>query len=88
LYQSLRVSTLLPATKQRTKVTYVILFWQGGVPPSYFDVGAAVGLLVVLLLLPLSLAMDDGEFDQGGGGGGCGSLAAAAVAGGAVVDSD
>ncbi len=33
-------------------------------------------MLVVLLLLPLSLAMDDGEFDHGGGGG---SLAAAAV---------
>jgi hypothetical protein len=27
---------------------------------------------VVLLLLPLSLAMDNGEFDHGGGGGGGG----------------
>jgi hypothetical protein len=38
-------------------------------------------MLVVLLLLPLSLAMNDGEFDHsGGGGGGGGSAAAAAVA--------
>jgi hypothetical protein len=36
---------------------------------------------VVLLLLPLSLAMDDGKFDHcGGGGGGGGSVAAAAAA--------
>jgi hypothetical protein len=35
---------------------------------------------VVLLLLPLSLAIDANEFDHGGGGGGGGgSLAAAAV---------
>ncbi len=38
-----------------------------------FDLGAAAGMLVVLLLLPLSSAMGDGEFDRGGsGGGGCG----------------
>jgi hypothetical protein len=30
-------------------------------------IGAAVGTLVVLLLLPLSLAMDNGKFDHGGG---------------------
>ena len=44
-------------------------------------------MLVVLLLLPISLAVDDCEFDHGGGGGGGGSgglVAAAAVAGGAV----
>jgi hypothetical protein len=35
---------------------------------------------VVVLLLPLSLAIDDGEFDHSGGGGGGGGLAAAAVA--------
>jgi hypothetical protein len=29
-------------------------------------------MLVVLLLLPLSLAMDDGKFNHGGGGGGGG----------------
>jgi hypothetical protein len=29
-------------------------------------------MLVVLLLLPLSLAIDNGEFDHGGGGGGGG----------------
>ncbi len=35
---------------------------------------------MVVLLLPLSLAMDDGEFDHGGGGGSGGGRAAAAVA--------
>ncbi len=40
------------------------------------------------MLLPLSLAMDDGEFDQSDGdGGGGGSVAAEAVAV-AVVDDD
>jgi hypothetical protein len=55
-----------------------------------FHVGAAVGTLVVVLLLPLSLAMDNGEFDEGGGGvgGGGGSPAAAAVAAVAAVDDD
>jgi hypothetical protein len=44
---------------------------------------------VVLLLLPLSLAMDNGELDHGGGGGSGGSLlAAAAVAGVAAVDDN
>jgi hypothetical protein len=43
---------------------------------------------VVVLLLPLSLAMDDGEFNHGGGGGGSGSLAAAAAAVVAAVDND
>jgi hypothetical protein len=37
-------------------------------------------LLVVLLLLPFSLAMDIGEFDHGGGDGGGGSPVAAAAA--------
>ncbi len=43
---------------------------------------------MVLLLLPISLAVDDGEFDHRGGGGGGGSpaAAAAAAAGGAAVD--
>ena len=31
--------------------------------------GAAAGTLVVVVLMPLSLAMDFGEFDSGGGGG-------------------
>ena len=44
-------------------------------------------MLVVLLLLPLSLAMDNGEFDHGGGGGGGGSLAAAAAAAVAAMDN-
>ncbi len=45
-------------------------------------------MLVVLLLLPLSLAMDDGKFNHGcGGGGGGGPAAAAAVAGAAVDDN-
>ncbi len=43
---------------------------------------------MVVLLLPFSLAMDDGEFDHGGGGGGGGGLAAAAVAAVAAVDDD
>jgi hypothetical protein len=37
-------------------------------------------MLVVVVLLPLSLPMCDGEFDHGGGGGGCGGPVAAAVA--------
>jgi hypothetical protein len=35
---------------------------------------------VVVLLLPLSLAMDNGEFDCGGGGGGGDDLVVVAVA--------
>jgi hypothetical protein len=55
-----------------------------------FYLGAAVGTLVVVLLLPLPLAMDDGEFNNGGGGGsgGSGGPAAGAVAAVAVVDND
>ncbi len=37
-------------------------------------------MLVVLLLLPLSLPMYDGELDHGGGGGGGGGPVAAAAA--------
>jgi hypothetical protein len=37
-------------------------------------------MLLVVVLLPLSSPMCDGEFDHGGGGGGCGGPAAAAVA--------
>ncbi len=44
-------------------------------------------MLVVLLLLPISLAVDDSEFDHGGCGGGGGSPAAAAAAAGAAVDN-
>ncbi len=40
---------------------------------------------MVLLLLPLSLAMDDSEFDHSGGGGGGGGPAAAAAAAAAAV---
>jgi hypothetical protein len=43
---------------------------------------------VVLLLLPLSLAMDNGKFDHGGGSGGGGSPAAAAAAAVAEMDDD
>jgi hypothetical protein len=43
---------------------------------------------VVLLLLPLSLAMDDGKFDHGGGGGGGGGPAAVAAAAVAAIDDD
>ncbi len=45
---------------------------------------------MVVLLLSLFLAMDNGEFDQGGGGGGAGSgggPAAAAVAAVAAMDN-
>ncbi len=45
-------------------------------------------MMVVLLLLPLSLAMDDGEFDHGGGGGGSGGPAAVAAVAGVAVDND
>ncbi len=46
-------------------------------------------MLVVLLLLPLSLAIDDGEFDHsGGGGGGSGGTVAAGAVVVAVVDND
>ncbi len=37
-------------------------------------------MLVVVVLLPLSSPLCDGEFDHSGGGGGCGGPAAAAVA--------
>jgi hypothetical protein len=53
-----------------------------------FHFGAAVGMLVVLLLLPLSLAIDDGDFDHGGGGGGGGGLAAAAAVAVVAMDDD
>ncbi len=43
---------------------------------------------MVLLLLPLSLAIDDGEFDHGGGGGGGGGSVAAVVVAVVVVDDD
>jgi hypothetical protein len=43
---------------------------------------------VVLLLSPLSLAMDDGNFDHGGGGGGGGGPAAAAATAVAVAAMD
>ena len=42
-------------------------------------------MLVVVLLLPLSLSMYDGEFDHGCGSGGDGGPAAAAVAAVAAV---
>ncbi len=45
-------------------------------------------MLVVLLLLPLFLAMNDGEFDHGGGGGGDGGPAAVAAAAVAAMDDN
>ncbi len=45
-------------------------------------------MLVVLLLLPLSSPIKDGEFDHGGGGGGGGGPAAAAAAAKAATDDD
>ncbi len=38
--------------------------------------------------MPLSLAMDDGEFDNGGGSGGGGGLGAAAAVAVEAVDND
>ncbi len=43
---------------------------------------------MVLLLLPLSLAMDDGKFDHGGGGGGGGGPVAAAAVAVVAMDND
>jgi hypothetical protein len=43
---------------------------------------------VVLLLLPLSLAFDDGKYDHSGGDGGGGGPGAAAVAVVAAMDDD
>ncbi len=43
---------------------------------------------MVLLLLPLSLAMDDGKFDHGGGSGGGGNPEAAAASAVAAIDDD
>ena len=45
-------------------------------------------MLVGLLLLPLSSAMDDGKFNHGGGGGGGGGPAAAAAVAVAAMDND
>ncbi len=45
-------------------------------------------MLVVLLLLPLNLSMEDGEFDPGGGSGGGGGPAAAAAAALVAMDDD
>ncbi len=43
---------------------------------------------MVVLLLPLSSAIEDSEFDHGGDGGGGGGLAAAAAAAAVAVDND
>ncbi len=43
---------------------------------------------MVLLLLPLSSAFDDGKFDHRGGGGGGGGPVAAAAAAVAAMDDD
>ncbi len=45
-------------------------------------------MLVVVVLLPLSLAMENGEFDHGGGRGGGGGPAAAAAAAVVAVDDN
>ncbi len=43
---------------------------------------------MVLLLLPISFAMDDGKFDHSGGGGGSGGPVAVAVAEMAAMDNN
>ncbi len=45
-------------------------------------------MLAVMLLLPLSSAMDNSKFDHGGGVGGGGGPAAAAAAVVAAMDND
>jgi hypothetical protein len=45
-------------------------------------------MLVLLLLLPLFSAMDDGKFDHGGDSGGGGGPVAAAVAAVAAMDDN
>jgi hypothetical protein len=45
-------------------------------------------MLVVVVLLPLSSPVYDGEFDHGGGRGGCGGQTAAAVAAVAAVEAN
>jgi hypothetical protein len=45
-------------------------------------------MLVVLLLLPLSLAMNNGKFDHGGGSGGIGGPAAATAVVVAAMDDN
>jgi hypothetical protein len=45
-------------------------------------------MLVVVVLLPLSSPVYDGEFDHGGGGGGCGGQTAAAVAAVEMVEDN
>jgi hypothetical protein len=45
-------------------------------------------MLVVVLLLPLSLAMDDSEFNHGGGSGCGGGLVATTAEAVAAVDND
>ncbi len=45
-------------------------------------------MLVVLLLLPLFSAINDGKFDHGGGGGGGGGPAAAVAAAVVAMDDD
>ncbi len=45
-------------------------------------------MLVVLLLLPLFMAMNDSKFDRGGGGRGGGGPAAAAAAPLVATDDD
>jgi hypothetical protein len=45
-------------------------------------------MLVVLLLLPLSPAINDGEFDHNGGGGSGGGPAAAVALAVAAVDNE
>jgi hypothetical protein len=45
-------------------------------------------MLVVLLLLPLSSAIDNGDFDHDGGGGGGGGPAPAAAAAVVAMDND
>ncbi len=44
--------------------------------------------MLMVLMLPLSLAMDNGKFDHGGGGGSGGGPAVAAAAAVAAIDNN
>ena len=69
-----------PEPKTDTTAQLVRAYVQVDRTCKRFHAGAAVGTLAVVLLLPLSSARDDGEFDHDGDGDGGGGLAAAAAA--------
>jgi hypothetical protein len=59
-----------------------VCHWAGEFRTMPFPTMSAKDALMVVLLLPLSLAMDNSEFDHSGGSGGSGVPATAAASGG------